>query len=26
LGLTQELEKYNAKRNEISELLGKHLF
>ena len=26
LGLTHELEKYNAKRNEISELLGKHLF
>src|SRR5665213_4446833 len=25
LGLIQELEKYNAKRNEISELLGKHL-
>ena len=26
LGLTHELEKYNAKRNEISELLGKNLF
>lgn len=26
LMLTRELEKYNAKRNEISELLGKNLF